>query len=111
MTATPLAEALPQLITERGLTMRGLARRCGVDPAHLSRVIRAHENKKASSDLARRVALALDLPQDYFPEYREGSVIDWIRGKPELRDELYRRVSDARRSLPRFDPGGGRLDR
>jgi hypothetical protein len=38
-------------------------------------VLRRVSYKTPSPDLARRVAVALDLPPDYFPEYREGFVI------------------------------------
>jgi hypothetical protein len=48
--------------------------------------------KTPSSELARRIALALDLPEDYFPEYREAFVIERIKTNPELRDELYARL-------------------
>jgi hypothetical protein len=34
-------------------------------------------------------AIALGLPRDYFPEYREAFVIDRVRSDPRLRDELY----------------------
>jgi transcriptional regulator with XRE-family HTH domain len=88
-TTTPLPEALSELIRERGLSLRGLARRADADPAHLSRVIRRHSNKRASPELAVRLALALDLPSDYFAEVRERAVIAEVRGDGELRDRLY----------------------
>jgi hypothetical protein len=56
-------------------------------------VLRGVNYKTASPDLARRVALALDLPEDYFPEYREGIVIERIRNNPQLRDRLYEQFS------------------
>jgi len=87
------ADELPRLLEERGLSIRTVARAAGVTGAHLSRVLRGVNYKTVSPDLARRVALALDLPEDYFPEQREGVVIQRIRNDPKLRDELYARIS------------------
>jgi transcriptional regulator with XRE-family HTH domain len=92
-TKATLSETLPQLITHRGLTLRKLAAAAEVDPAHLSRVMSARSKKRASRDLARRVALALDLPHDFFPEYREGAVVERVQTDPMLRDEIYRRAN------------------
>jgi len=33
----------------------------------------------------------LNLPEDYFPEYREAAVIEHLKADPKLRDELYER--------------------
>lgn len=60
-----------------------------VNPSHLSRALRGADYKAPGPDLARRVALALGLPGDYFPEAREGFVIDRVRADGELRDRLY----------------------
>ncbi len=73
------------------MSLRSLARDAEVNPAHLSRVLRGRESKATSTDLARRVAEALDLPADYFPEYREGLLIERVKTDPALRDRLYRR--------------------
>jgi hypothetical protein len=48
--------------------------------------------KTASADLARRVAIALDVPEDYFPEFREAFVIERIRRDPRLREKLYKEL-------------------
>jgi transcriptional regulator with XRE-family HTH domain len=76
---------------ERGLSLRGLAGRAGVDPSHLSRVLRA-KGKVPSADLAAAVAVALGLDRDYFVEYREQRVIAAIRSDPRLRESVYRRL-------------------
>ena len=83
---------VPRLLAERNLTIRGLARQAGVTDSHLSRVLRGVAYKTPSSELARRVAVALDLPQDYFPEYREAFVIERIKADAQLRDQLYRKL-------------------
>lgn len=92
-TTKRFAEEVPRILRERGLSIRALARAADVTDAHLSRVLRGVNYKTASPDLARRVALALDLPEDYFPEYREGIVIERIRHDPRLRDRLYQEFS------------------
>ena len=96
-TDRPFVDELPRLLAEREMSLRALAREVGVTDAHLSRVLRRVEYKTPSADLARRVAVALGLPPDYFPEFREGFVIDWIRSDRALRDELYDRLRKRRR--------------
>jgi transcriptional regulator with XRE-family HTH domain len=88
----PLTEELPRLLRERGMSLRALAKEVGVSDSHLSRVARNADYKKASVDLMRRIAVALSLPPDYFPEFREAHVIDWIRRDPKLRNSLYARL-------------------
>ena len=80
------------MLKSHGWSVRQLARAAGVSDAHLSRVLRGVNYKRASGDLARRVALALGLPEDYFPEYREAFVIDRIRTTSSLREQLYKRL-------------------
>jgi hypothetical protein len=48
-----------------------------------------------------RVALALQLPEDYFPEFREAFVIDRIRSDPRLRNEIYAQLHDGPRRARR----------
>lgn len=85
-------EELPDLLEERGLSIRAIARAADVDPAHLSRVLRGVRGKTPSPELARRVAEALGLPRDYFPEWREAVILHRIREDPALRDRIYDRV-------------------
>jgi transcriptional regulator with XRE-family HTH domain len=86
---------LPVLIKERGLSIRAVARSAEVDPGHLSRVLRGARGKSVSPDLAGRVAKALGLPEDYFPEWREALIVDRIREDPKLRDSIYDRIRRA----------------
>jgi transcriptional regulator with XRE-family HTH domain len=85
----PLVEALPDLLEERGLSLRSLARKAQVNASHLSRVLRGADAKRATPHLARRIARALELPDDYFPEVREASVVQRIQADPAWRDKLY----------------------
>jgi hypothetical protein len=43
-----------------------------------------------------KIAEVLGLPSDYFPEYRELYVVEWIRSDSKLRDELYARLKRRR---------------
>jgi transcriptional regulator with XRE-family HTH domain len=89
-------EEVPLLLHERDMSLRALARATGVTDAHLSRVLRQVRHKTPSADLTRRVAVALGLPPDYFPEFREGFVIERVRKDAKLRDRLYGELSRRR---------------
>lgn len=91
----PFVKELPVLIKERDMSIRAVARAAEVDPAHLSRVLRGARGKTVSPELAGRVATALGLPEDYFPEWREALIVDRIREDPKLRDQIYDRVRRA----------------
>ena len=71
------------------MSLRALARMVGVGDDHLSRVRRGARDKRATGELTRRVAAALDLPEDYFPEARLAFVVDRLTNHPELRDRIY----------------------
>jgi lambda repressor-like predicted transcriptional regulator len=88
-TDQPFVQELPGLLQERGYSLRRLAREAGVDPSHLSRVIRRVSYKTPSPELTRKVAEALGLPKDYFPEYRQAVVVERIRRDSRLRERLY----------------------
>jgi transcriptional regulator with XRE-family HTH domain len=88
-----LAQELPDLLAERGMSLRGLAERIGVDHSHLSRATRGANGKTIGGELARRIALALELPADYFPEYREAAVVERVHEDAAYRDRLYRRLT------------------
>ncbi len=94
-TDRPFVEELRRLLDERVLSLRELAQLVGVNPSHLSRVMRRADYKSPSADLVRRVASVLDLPPDYFPEFRQAVVQERINNDPKLRDELYDRLTGA----------------
>jgi antitoxin HigA-1 len=83
---------LPALLEERGVSLRKLAQSIGVNHSYLSRVLGAKGARPATAELAAAVARALELPDDYFPEYREAFVISRVREDPALRDRLYDRL-------------------
>ena len=93
-----LKERLPQLLLERGMSIRALARAVGVNQSHLSRVLGAEGSRPASRELAAALATALDLPTDYFPEFRRGVVIEALDADQHLRDRIYDSI---KRGLPK----------
>jgi transcriptional regulator with XRE-family HTH domain len=88
-TARPFSEGLPELLEQRGLSLRALARLVGVGDDHLSRVLRGARAKRATGELTRRVAVALELPEDYFPEARIAFIVEYLDKHPILRDRVY----------------------
>jgi transcriptional regulator with XRE-family HTH domain len=93
LSVRPFVEEVPRLLRERGLSIRALAREVGVSDGYLSRVMRRVNYKTPGPELARRVATALGLPADYFPEYRKGFVLERIRTDAVLCDELYAKLA------------------
>jgi transcriptional regulator with XRE-family HTH domain len=91
-TNRPFVEELPRLLRERGMSVRALAEHVGVSGSHLSRILNRAAYKTPGAELAGRVAVALELPVDYFPEYREGFVVERVKRDASLRDELYQRL-------------------
>ena len=85
----PLVDQLPGLMRERGLSVNRLAGMVGVSQSHLSRALRGADRKTIAGELAARVALALQLPEDWFPETREARLFDRLRRDAGLRDRLY----------------------
>jgi transcriptional regulator with XRE-family HTH domain len=88
-TNRPFADEVPRLLEERGWSIRHLAIQAGVERGYLWKVIRRRGYKTASVKLAEAVATALGLPRDYFPEFREGVVVDRVRRDARLRDEVF----------------------
>src|SRR5262245_10554975 len=92
-TNAAFAEEVPRLLKERGWSIRRLALEAGIERGYLWKVIRRRGYKTASVRMAEAVALALGLPVDYFPEYREGIVIDHVRRDAGTRDDVFDRLT------------------
>jgi transcriptional regulator with XRE-family HTH domain len=85
----PLVDQLPTLMKEQGLTTNRLAGMVGVSQSHLSRVLTGARRKTVSGELAARIAIALQLPEDWFPETRQQRLLERLKADAELRDRLY----------------------
>jgi transcriptional regulator with XRE-family HTH domain len=94
-TQRPFAEELPDLLRERDLSLRALAKAVGVGDDHLSRVLRGARSKRVTGELASRVAVALGLPDDYFPETRQQFIATNITRHPVLLDRVYDELRSA----------------
>jgi transcriptional regulator with XRE-family HTH domain len=88
-TTRPFSEELPDLLRDRDLSLRAVARMVGVGDDHLSRVLRGARDKRATGELTARVAVALNLPEDYFPEARLAFIVERLNDHPALRDRVY----------------------
>ena len=83
----------PNLLRERDLSLRTLARMVGVGDDHLSRVLRGARSKRVTGELASRVALALGLPDDYFPETRLEFIASNLARSPGAKGSGLRRTA------------------
>jgi transcriptional regulator with XRE-family HTH domain len=92
-----LADELPTLVKEHGITYDHLAALVDVSPSHLSRIIHRKNSKIPSGDLARRIALALELPEDYFPEFRQAVVVQRLGEDAALLNRTYDAIRRRRR--------------
>ena len=95
----PITDALPRLLKQRRMSLRGLADLVGVDVSHLSRVLGG--DKPIRLSLLEEIAGVLDVPADYFVEIRERRLTDHIAGDGDLRDRLYELLIIQRRSVGR----------
>jgi transcriptional regulator with XRE-family HTH domain len=95
MSNEPIAEALADLLQMEGLSLRALAHEVDVDHSHISRALRAGNGRVISGELASRIAEALGLPFDYFPETRTAFVHQAIDADAELRERIYRALKKA----------------
>jgi transcriptional regulator with XRE-family HTH domain len=84
----PFGVSVAQLLDERGCTQRDLAAAAGIDPAHISRLLRRPDGP-VNEAMLLRVAAALGVRPESFGEYRERRVFDAIHASPRLRDDLY----------------------
>jgi transcriptional regulator with XRE-family HTH domain len=92
-TNRPFSDEVPRLLEKRGWSMRRLAVEAGVERAYLWKVIRRRGYKTPSVRMAEAVAIALGLPVDYFPEYREGVVVEHVKRNARVRDEVFDRLT------------------
>jgi transcriptional regulator with XRE-family HTH domain len=84
-----LVDQLPALMQARALSINRLAQLVGVSQSHLSRAVRRADRKSVSGELAERIAIAMELPADWFPETRLERVLQRVRSDPVLCDRLY----------------------
>ena len=84
-------EELRALLKERGMSHRQFAAAIELPQSYLSLVLNG--KRSPSQKLLERSARVLELPDDYFPEYREHVAIDAIKRDGRLRDRIYDSLS------------------
>jgi transcriptional regulator with XRE-family HTH domain len=88
-------DELPRLLAEHGMSQRALARSVGVNQSYLTFVLKGR--RVPSRRLVEGATEALQLPSEYFPEYREAVVADRLKADPALLDRVYGLVTRSSR--------------
>lgn len=90
-TDAPFVDAMTEVMRDRKISVRQLARVAGASPSHVSRALRGAQGKQPSLALLERLAVAVEVAPDYFLEIRRSRVITELECDPALVDELYDR--------------------
>ena len=88
----PFGSTIERLMTETGLTYRGLAAKTNLSAGYLNHLV--HGNRPVpSKDVVERLARALAVEPAHFREYRLRVITDRLETRPDLIDRLYKRLS------------------
>jgi transcriptional regulator with XRE-family HTH domain len=88
----PFGPTIERLMTEEGLTYRGLAAKTQLSAGYLNHLV--HGNRPVpSKDVVERLARALDVEPEHFRESRLRVIADRLEARPDLIDRLYKRLS------------------
>lgn len=88
----PFGSTIEHLMTETGLTYRGLAAKTDLSAGYLNHLV--HGNRPVpSKDVVERLARALTVEPEHFREYRLRVITDQLETRPDLIDRLYKRLS------------------
>ena len=83
---------IERLMTETGLTYRGLAAKTDLSAGYLNHLV--HGNRPVpSKDVVARLAAALGVEPEHFREYRLRVIADRLEQMPDLVDRLYRKLA------------------
>lgn len=86
-----LGLTMERLMTETGLTYRGLAEKTDLSAGYLNHIV--HGNRPVpSNDVLARLAEAFGVKPEHFREYRIRVITDKLEQMPELVDRLYRKL-------------------
>ena len=84
---------IERLMTETGLTYRGLAAKTDLSAGYLNHLV--HGNRPVpSNEVVQTLAGALDVEPEHFREYRLRVITQRLEEMPELIDRLYRRLGE-----------------
>jgi transcriptional regulator with XRE-family HTH domain len=88
----PFGSTIERLMSETGLTYRGLAEKTNLSAGYLNHIV--HGNRPVpSNDVIARLAKALGVEPEHFREYRIRVITERLERTPELIDRLYRRLA------------------
>jgi transcriptional regulator with XRE-family HTH domain len=88
----PFGETLERLMTENGVTYRGLAAKTRLSAGYLNHLV--HGNRPVpSNEVIATLAKALRVEPEHFREYRIRVITDRLERMPELVDRLYKRLN------------------
>jgi transcriptional regulator with XRE-family HTH domain len=83
---------IERLMTETGLTYRGLAAKTDLSAGYLNHLV--HGNRPVpSKEVVERLAEALGVEPEHFREYRLRVISDRLEEMPDLVDRLYKRLA------------------
>ena len=83
---------IERLMTETGLTYRGLAAKTDLSAGYLNHLV--HGNRPVpSKDVVERLAGALGIEPEHFREYRLRVIADRLEQMPDLVDRLYKKLA------------------
>jgi transcriptional regulator with XRE-family HTH domain len=89
----PFGPTIERLMSEAGVTYRGLAEKTQLSAGYLNHLV--HGNRPVpSNDVVETLAGALGVEPEHFREYRLRVITDRLEQMPELIDRLYRRLGD-----------------
>jgi transcriptional regulator with XRE-family HTH domain len=87
----PFGDAIERLMSETGVTYRGLAAKTDLSAGYLNHLV--HGNRPVpSNDVIERLAGALDVDPEHFREYRLRVITDKLERMPDMVDRLYKRL-------------------
>ena len=87
----PFGETLERLMTENGVTYRGLATKTKLSAGYLNHLV--HGNRPVpSNEVMTTLAKALRVEPEHFREYRIRVITQRLEVMPDLVDRLYKRI-------------------
>jgi transcriptional regulator with XRE-family HTH domain len=88
----PFGPTLERLMTDTGVTYRGLADTADLSAGYLNHIV--HGNRPVpADDVIERIASALGVEPEHFREYRLRRITARLEQMPEMIDRLYRRLA------------------
>ena len=87
----PFGPTIERLMTETGVTYRGLADKTKLSAGYLNHLV--HGNRPVpSDDVMRTLAKALGVEPEHFREFRLRVITQKLEAMPDLIDRLYKRL-------------------